>query len=182
MVEVNTGWNEENLREYSEFNIFRKTKRTKILIFVLGAIDVLALAGGIVIFIITGFFQGFLLAGLLILFSVIWIFLMRAAINDFVKNSLKDNEDAVYESVMIEPSYITVCRQGKPEGRMSWDKINGIYYNGKADAFYLTAEENVLLILEKKNIVKGDMEELKKIACDKQKELPKAAGGNNKKS
>lgn len=173
MVEVKIEWSEKSLKEYCKFNIFRKTKRTLIAIVTLVLIYILILTACIVLFAAFNFSQGLILAAMITVFWGAGALFLRSIMNSMVQKAMEDNKDNPAESVVLGEHSILVCRDGNPVGEIRWEKITGVYFNDKAEAVYLNTKEGAVLMLEKKNIVSGSMEELSKIAKEKQRELTK---------
>lgn len=173
MVEIKTGWSKESLKEYCKFKLFGKSKRNIILIVILGLIYLAVLTGCLVLFFAQGYTYLIIFAVLLTMLWGAGAFFIRSVMNTFVENAIKENEGDPSESIIVGESSILVCQSGEPAGEIKWDKITDIFFNDKAETIYLSAGENSVLILEKKNIVNGSMEELRKIAEGKKRECNK---------
>lgn len=173
MVEVKIEWNEKSLKEYCKFNIFGKTKRTLIAIMTLVLIYAVILTGCIMLFFAFNFSQGLILAAMLTVFWGAGALFLRSVMNSTVKKAMEENKDNPAQSVILGEHSVLVCQDGDPIGEIRWDKITGVYLNDKAEAVYINTKNDAVLILEKKNIVSGSMEELSKIAKEKQRELTK---------
>lgn len=173
MVEINTGLDEKSLKEYCRFN-FRRSKRNIILIAVLAVVYFTVLIGCFVLFFAFGYIRGMILAAVLSIFWGAGAMFLRSVLNTFARKAMEDNRDNTHESVILGESSILVCKNGEPIGEIKWEKITEIFFNDKAEAVYLSAaKEEAVLILEKKNIISGTMEELKRITEGKRREITK---------
>lgn len=174
MVEVKIDWTEENLKEYCKFNLFGKSKHSIILLIVLAVVYIVLVTGCVVLYVALNFYQSLILAAMLTVFFGAGALFLRSVMNSIVKKAMEENKDSHFERVIVGEHSIMVCQGGKPIGELMWDKVTGIYFNNKAETVYLNASDDAVLILEKKNIINGSMEELSKIAKEKQREHTKS--------
>lgn len=173
MVEVKIEWSEKSLKEYCKFNMFRKTKRVLILLLIMVFIYILLMTVCIAVSVTLKFYQILILAALITVFWGAGALFLHSVINSTVKKAMEDNKDNTHQSVILGEHSILVCQNGNPVGEIDWSVITGVFFNEKAESVYINTEKDAVLILEKKNIVSGSMEELNKIAREKQRELIK---------
>lgn len=173
MVELKIEWTEKNLKEYCMFNLFGKTKRILALVIMLIAIFLVLVTGCIVLYFAFDFYQGLILAGMLTVFWAAGALFLRSVVNGTIKKAIEENKNRLDQSVIVGEHSILICHSGTPVGEVKWDQITEVYFNDKAETVYLNTGNDAVLMLEKKNIVSGTMEELKKIAKEKRRETAK---------
>ena len=175
MVEINTKWTEENLKEYTKFVTFSKGKFSKLVLVGLVVLYLVVVAGCLALFLVMKLTFALVMAILFTLFMIACGVFYAITLKDFVKATLKSGENEEFNSVLIGSDHIFICKDQQPIGELEWDKITKIYLNEKAGAVYLCTEENAVLILEFKNITNGTEQELREIVKEKYDKLSKKA-------
>lgn len=175
MVEIKTKWTEENLKDYTRFIIFNKSKLNKYLYIAMLVLYVLILAGCLTVYFAMHFdFALIMLLGFTF-FLAVCILIYAFILKDFVKTTLKSNENEAFDSVLINSNNIFICKDQQPIGELDWEQIVKIYINEKCGAVYLCTQENAILILEYKNITGGTQQELIETVKEKNDKLSKKA-------
>ena len=175
MVEINTRWTEENLKEYTKFVTFSKGKFSSLVLVGLVVLYILVVAGCIALFLVMKLTFALVMVILFTLFMIACGVFYAITLKDFVKATLKSGENEEFNSVLISSDHIFICKYQQPIGELEWDKITKIYLNEKAGAVYLCTEENAVLILEFKNITNGTEQELRETVKEKYDKLSKKA-------
>lgn len=176
MVEVKIDWTEKSLKEYCKYNIFGKSKKISVLFSILIFLYVVLFTGCLILFFTFKIIQSLIPAAMLTLLLIGGVLFFRSAINAAVKKAMDENDNGLAENVILGEHSILVCHNGEPVGEIKWDKISEVCFNDKAEAVYINTESGAALILSKENIISGSMEELKKIAKEKQRECTKRNG------
>ena len=175
MVDIKTGWTEQNLKEYIKYTIFFRSKAAKIALIFLAACGILTLAFCLTVFFIFDYIFTLFFAGVILLIAIGSAAFFVFSIKSSVKRMLKANDDSELNRVMISEDDIICFNGEEPIGTVSWSKMADVYFNEKAQAAYLTTEGNAALILECSDIISGTAEELKEIIGKKRDELSKKA-------
>ncbi len=175
MVEINTKWTEENLKEYTRYVTFLKGKLSKLVLIGLVVLYLVVDAGCLALFLAMKLTFALVMAILFTCFMAACAVFFAITIRDFVKTTLKSSENEDFNGVLINSDHIFICKDQQPIGELEWDKITKIYINEKAGAVYLCTEENAVLILEFKNITNGTEKELREAVKEKYDKLSKKA-------
>ncbi|MDE7281226.1 MAG: hypothetical protein K2N36_05750 [Ruminiclostridium sp.] len=176
MVEINTRWTEENLKEYTKFIAFSKGKLSRLVLAGLAVLYLVVVAGCMALFLVMKLTFALVMAILFTLFMIACGVFYAITLKDFVKATLKSGENEEFNSVLISSDHILICKDQQPIGELDWDKIAKIFINEKAGAIYLCTEENAVLILEFRNITKGTEQELREAVKEKNEHQSKTPG------
>ena len=175
MVEINTKWTEENLKEYTKYVTFSNGRFSKLVFISLVALYFVVVAGCLALYFSMKLTFALIMTIVFTCFMAACVVFFALTIKDFVKTALKSSENEDFNGVLISSDNIFICKDQQPIGELEWDKITKIYTNDKAGAIYLCTEENAVLILEFKNIVNGTEKELRETAKEKYDKLSKKA-------
>lgn len=175
MIEINAKWTNENLTQYVKYITFHKGKLNKIVFMILGILYLLIIAACIVFFFITKLSFTLIAAGVFTLFLILSGLVFYLMIKDFVNKTLKENENPLFDQVLVSENNIFVCKADRLVGELDWENVIRIYFNDKAGAIYLCTSDNAVIILEYNNITAGTSEKLKEIVKAKYDKLPKKA-------
>lgn len=173
MVEIKSVWTEENLKEYARYNTFSKGVFSRFMVIALIALYAVVVVGCLILYFMTELVFALIMPVIFTLFLVGCFLFLVSTMKEFVKNALKTGENEDFDSVLIDTDNIFICKEQQPIGQLDWDKITKIGINEKAGAVYLSTEENAVLILEFKNIVKGTEKELRETVKEKYDKLSK---------
>lgn len=173
MVDIKTGWTENNLREYVKYTVFLRNKFSMIALISFAVLGAVIIALCLTIFFVFDYILALVFAGIIVLFAIGFAAFLKLNINSCSKRVLKANEESDLNRVMISEDDIIVFNDDEPIGRISWSKMADIYFNEKVQAAYLTTEKNAALILECSNILSGTADEFKEIIEKKRYELSK---------
>lgn len=175
MVDIKTGWTEQNLKEYVKYTVFSRSKAAKMALIFLAICAVVTFAFCLAVFFIFDYIFTLIFAGTILFIVIASAAFFALSIKSSVKNMLKANADSELNRVMISEDDIICFNGEEPIGTVSWSKMADVCFNEKTQTAYLTTEGNAALILECSGILSGTAEELKEIIGKKRDELSKKA-------
>lgn len=165
MIDAVINWNEESIKEYVRYTIIEKNKSTKVgltvYMILMAAIAVVALVAAF----ITGMMWLLIATICAGLMAVIFIAVLFYAIRRYSKDIYELNSGSTLNGVEITATALCFKKDDVNKGLLSWDSVTEVDFN--KDTAYITTAEGFLIIIEKKNIREGSIDELKKIVSEK---------------
>lgn len=174
MTEINITWSMENIWDFVKYTIITKTKQQKFFFLAIIICFAFILTSSIISAVTTQ--NTFMILLSVIVFAIaagyfiIYYFIMK----NYAKKIYNANKNSPETSIVLTDDNIVICQERQPVGVIGWNDIKDISNNVKKATYYLTTEQNALLLLEEKNIVTGDKFSLMKIIEDKKNELERS--------
>lgn len=165
MIESLLSYTKENVGEFVRYNIFGKSKTTKIYIICYIIFMIIIASAGAVTAIVTGMIW-FLFATVI---SVLLIAgaagILMIAVNKYTKEIFEINLKNGYDAIEITASSIVLKKNDAAKAIADWTAVASVDFN--ADNAYIVTHDGFLFIIGSKDIKEGSIDELKQIAEEK---------------
>ncbi len=165
MIEAAIEWNEKNISDYVKYTVFGKNRFTKVYIVLYAVFMALIAVVGVVSAVITGIYWLLAASVVAILLIVVFSLVLLYAVKKYTTDILKVNSDNKIDGIEITASCIILKREGVSRAIVEWQTMASADFTG--DYAFLTTSDGILMIIEKKNIKQGSLDELKQIVDEK---------------
>lgn len=165
MIESVLKYTSENVGEFVKYNIFGKSKASKV--YVICYLVAMALIGavGIVLAIVTQMWWFIIATVICALLIVATGLVISVTLKKYTKEIFDINSKNGYDAIEITASSIVLKNSGAAKAVAEWTAVASVDFN-KSSA-YIVTHDGYLFIINESNIKEGSLEELRKIADEK---------------
>lgn len=165
MIESALKYTSENVGEFVKYNIFGKSKASKV--YVICYLIAMALIGivGIVLAIVTQMWWFIFATVISALLIVATGFILSATLKKYTKDILNINLKNGYDAIEITASGIVLKNSDTAKAIAEWTAVASVDFN-KSNA-YIVTHDGYLFIINESDIKKGSLDELRQIADEK---------------
>lgn len=165
MIESVLKYTSENVGEFVKYNIFGKSKASKI--YVICYLVAMALIGavGIVLAIVTQMWWFIFATVICTLLIVATGLVLSATLKKYTKEIFDINSKNGYDAIEITASSIVLKNSGAAKAVAEWTAVASVDFN-KSSA-YIVTHDGYLFIINESDIKEGSLDELRQIADEK---------------
>ena len=165
MIESDLKYTSENVGEFVKYNIFGKSKASKV--YVICYLVAMALIGavGIVLAIVTQMWWFIFATVICTLPPVATGFVLSATLKKYTKEIFDINSKNGYDAIEITASSIVLKNSGAAKAVAEWTAVASVDFN-KSSA-YIVTHDGYLFIINESDIKEGSLDELRQIADEK---------------
>ena len=165
MIEAAIEWNEKNISDYVKYTVFGKNKSTKVYIALYAVFMALIAVVGVASAVITGIYWLLAASVVAVLLIAVFSLVLLSAVKKYTKDIFNVNSDNKIDGIEITASCIILKREGVSRAIIEWQMMATADFT---DVYaFLTTSDGILMIIEKKNIKQGSLDELKQIVDEK---------------
>lgn len=165
MIESVLKYTSENVGEFVKYNIFGKSKASKV--YVICYLVAMALIGavGIVLAIVTQMWWFIFAAIICTLLIVATGLVLSVTLKKYTKEIFDINSKNGYDAIEITASSIVLKNSGAAKAVAEWTAVASVDFN-KSSA-YIVTHDGYLFIINESDIKEGSLDELRQIADEK---------------
>lgn len=165
MIESVLKYTSENVGEFVKYNIFGKSKASKV--YVICYLVAMALIGvvGIVLAIVTQMWWFIFATVICALLIVATGLVISVALKKYTKEIFDINSKNGYDAIEITASSIVLKNSGAAKAVAEWTAVASVDFN-KSSA-YIATHDGYLFIINESDIKEGSLDELRQIADEK---------------
>jgi hypothetical protein len=165
MIESVLKYTSENVGEFVKYNIFGKSKASKV--YVICYLVAMALIGavGIVLAIVTQMWWFIFATVICTLLIVATGLVLSATLKKYTKEIFDINSKNGYDAIEITASSIVLKNSGAAKAVAEWTAVASVDFN-KSSA-YIVTHDGYLFIINESDIKEGSLDELRQIADEK---------------
>lgn len=165
MIESVLKYTSENVGEFVKYNIFGKSKASKV--YVICYLVAMALIGavGIVLAIVTQMWWFIFATVICTLLIVATGLVLSVTLKKYTKEIFDINSKNGYDAIEITASSIVLKNSGAAKAVAEWTAVASVDFN-KANA-YIVTHDGYLFIINESDIKEGSLDELRQIADEK---------------
>lgn len=165
MIESVLKYTSENVGEFVKYNIFGKSKASKV--YVICYLVAMALIGavGIVLAIVTQMWWFIFATGICTLLIVATGLVLSVTLKKYTKEIFDINSKNGYDAIEITASSIVLKNSGAAKAVAEWTAVASVDFN-KSSA-YIVTHDGYLFIINESDIKEGSLDELRQIADEK---------------
>ncbi len=165
MIESLLSYTEENVGEFVRYNIFGKSKTTKIYIICYIIFMIIIASAGAVMAIVTQMLWFIFATVISVLLIAGAAGILMITVKKYTKEIYEINSKNGYEAIEITASSIVLKKNDAAKAITDWTAVASVDFN--ADKAYIVTHDGYLFIISGKNIKEGSIDELKQIAEEK---------------
>lgn len=165
MIESVLKYTSENVGEFVKYNIFGKSKASKV--YVICYLVAMALIGavGIVLAIVTQMWWFIFATVICTLLIVATGLVLSVTLKKYTKEIFDINSKNGYDAIEITASSIVLKNSGAAKAVAEWTAVASVDFN-KSSA-YIVTHDGYLFIINESDIKEGSLDELRQIADEK---------------
>lgn len=165
MIESVLKYTSENVGEFVKYNIFGKSKASKV--YVICYLVAMALIGavGIVLAIVTQMWWFIFATVICTLLIVATVLVLSVTLKKYTKEIFDINSKNGYDAIEITASSIVLKNSGAAKAVAEWTAVDSVDFN-KSSA-YIVTHDGYLFIINESDIKEGSLDELRQIADEK---------------
>ena len=165
MIESVLKYTSENVGEFVKYNIFGKSKASKV--YVICYLVAMAIIGavGIVLAIVTQMWWFIFATVICTLLIVATGLVLSATLKKYTKEIFDINSKNGYDAIEITASSIVLKNSGAAKAVAEWTAVASVDFN-KSSA-YIVTHDGYLFIINESDIKEGSLDELRQIADEK---------------
>lgn len=165
MIESVLKYTSENVGEFVKYNIFGKSKASKV--YVICYLVAMALIGavGIVLAIVTQMWWFIFATVICTLLIVATGLVLSVTLKKYTKEIFDINSKNGYDAIEITASSIVLKNSGAAKAVTEWTAVASVDFN-KSNA-YIVTHDGYLFIINESDIKEGSLDELRQIADEK---------------
>lgn len=165
MIESVLKYTSENVGEFVKYNIFGKSKASKV--YVICYLVAMALIGavGIVLAIVTRMWWFIFATVICTLLIVATGLVLSVTLKKYTKEIFDINSKNGYDAIEITASSIVLKNSGAAKAVAEWTAVASVDFN-KSNA-YIVTHDGYLFIINESDIKEGSLDELRQIADEK---------------
>ena len=165
MIESVLKYTSENVGEFVKYNIFGKSKASKV--YVICYLVAMALIGavGIVLAIVTQMWWFIFATVICTLLIVATGLVLSVTLKKYTKEIFDINLKNGYDAIEITASSIVLKNSGAAKAVAEWTAVASVDFN-KSNA-YIVTHDGYLFIINERDIKEGSLDELRQIADEK---------------
>lgn len=165
MIESVLKYTSENVGEFVKYNIFGKSKASKV--YVICYLVAMALIGavGIVLAIVTQMWWFIFATVICTLLIVATGLVLSVTLKKYTKEIFDINSKNGYDAIEITASSIVLKNSGAAKAVAEWIAVASVDFN-KSNA-YIVTHDGYLFIIDEKTVREGSLDELRQIAEEK---------------
>lgn len=165
MIESVLKYTSENVGEFVKYNIFGKSKASKV--YVICYLVAMALIGavGIVLAIVTQMWWFIFATVICTLLIVATGLVLSVTLKKYTKEIFDINSKNGYDAIEITASSIVLKNSGAAKAVAEWTAVAAVDFN-KSNA-YIVTHDGYLFIINESDIKEGSLDELRQIADEK---------------
>lgn len=165
MIESVLKYTSENVGEFVKYNIFGKSKASKV--YVICYLVAMALIGavGIVLAIVTQMWWFIFATIICTLLIVATGLVLSVTLKKYTKEIFEINSKNGYDAIEITASSIVLKNSGAAKAVAEWTAVASVDFN-KSSA-YIVTHDGYLFIINESDIKEGSLDELRQIADEK---------------
>lgn len=165
MIESVLKYTSENVGEFVKYNIFGKSKASKV--YVICYLVAMALIGavGIVLAIVTQMWWFIFATVICTLLIVATGLVLSVTLKKYTKEIFDINSKNEYDAIEITASSIVLKNSGAAKAIADWTAVASVDFN-KSSA-YIVTHDGYLFIINESDIKEGSLDELRQIADEK---------------
>ena len=164
MIESELKYTRENVGEFVKYNIFGKSKASKVYVCYLVAMALIG-AVGIVLAIVTQMWWFIFATVICTLLIVATGLVLSVTLKKYTKEIFDINSKNGYDAIEITASSIVLKNSGAAKAVAEWTAVASVDFN-KSNA-YIVTHDGYLFIINESDIKEGSLDELRQIADEK---------------
>ncbi len=165
MIESVLKYTSENVGEFVKYNIFGKSKASKV--YVICYLVAMALIGavGIVLAIVTQMWWFIFATVICTLLIVATGLVLSVTLKKYTKEIFDINSKNGYDAIEITASSIVLKNSGAAKAVAEWTAVASVDFN--KSSVYIVTHDGYLFIINESDIKEGSLDELRQIADEK---------------
>lgn len=165
MIESVLKYTSENVGEFVKYNIFGKSKASKV--YVICYLVAMALIGavGIVLAIVTQMWWFIFATVICTLLIVATGLVLSVTLKKYTKEIFDINSKNGYDAIEITASSIVLKNSGAAKAVTEWTAVASVDFN--KSSVYIVTHDGYLFIINESDIKEGSLDELRQIADEK---------------
>ena len=165
MIESVLKYTSENVGEFVKYNIFGKSKASKV--YVICYLVAMALIGavGIVLAIVTQMWWFIFATVICTLLIVATGLVLSVTLKKYTKEIFDINSKNGYDTIEITASSIVLKNSGAAKAVAEWTAVASVDFN--KSSVYIVTHDGYLFIINESDIKEGSLDELRQIADEK---------------
>ena len=165
MIDSVLKYTSENVGEFVKYNIFGKSKASKV--FVICYLVAMALIGavGIVLAIVTQMWWFIFATVICTLLIVATGLVLSVTLKKYTKEIFDINSKNGYDAIEITASSIVLKNSGAAKAVAEWTAVASVDFN--KSSVYIVTHDGYLFIINESDIKEGSLDELRQIADEK---------------
>lgn len=165
MIESVIKYTSENVGEFVKYNIFGKSKASKV--YVICYLVAMALIGavGIVLAIVTQMWWFIFATVICTLLIVATGLVLSVTLKKYTKEIFDINSKNGYDAIEITASSIVLKNSGAAKAVAEWTAVASVDFN--KSSVYIVTHDGYLFIINESDIKEGSLDELRQIADEK---------------